>query len=159
MLQAITTLATLATLVASPAIGRSQTPSSPAILLSDRVWILLEAAVEEDDHAPDRVKLDNIADEVIKALAVAAKVDTLPLEKEKEMRNTIDRMVRLEDPVYRLLSRRLLQAFTDAFHNRTPVMLPKGFSVSPLATQIARCFTAIKDVLDWTAEAWPDVLT
>ncbi|KAG8213692.1 hypothetical protein J3R82DRAFT_10390 [Butyriboletus roseoflavus] len=78
-----------------------------------RVWTLLRAEIAGEPDASD-TKLINLADEVIRARKQATATHSTPasspLSKEDEvtLRAAVDRTLRPEDPVYKLLQRRLL---------------------------------------------------
>lgn len=79
-----------------------------------RVWTLLRAEIAGEPDAGD-TKLVNLADEVVRArIQATATTSSTPastaLSKEDEamLRAAVDRTLRPEDPVYKLLERRLL---------------------------------------------------
>jgi T-complex protein 11 len=96
VLQAIVIAAVLRTLL--PA---SESPPSDIMY---RIWTLLLASVNEENHAED-ARLVNLADELIRASSLT---DTDP--DAKKLRAAVARTVRTADPVFLLLQRRLLSA-------------------------------------------------
>ena len=91
-LQAIVVLATLSTLVAAQTVARDW---------SKRVWTLLAEELESGNQ-DSPLRLASIADEVIRADG-----QQLSEDRVAKIRTNVERMVRLDDPVYMLLSRRL----------------------------------------------------
>lgn len=101
-------------------LARLPTPSRPSHISSDRpdpdsfmsrIWTLLRAEIAGEPDTGD-TKLINLADEVVRARTQANTTHSTPtsLSKEEEgtLRATVDRTLRSEDPVYKLLLRRLL---------------------------------------------------
>ncbi|KAH9978792.1 hypothetical protein BGW80DRAFT_1280937 [Lactifluus volemus] len=106
VLQAIVIAAVLRTLLPASA--------SPPSDFMYRVWTLLLASVNEENHAED-ARLVNLADELIRASSLTdADPDAVKL------RAAVARTVRTSDPVFLLLQRRLLSALAERLV-RTPV--------------------------------------
>ena len=88
-----------------------------------RVWNLLKAKIDEEDHpihgtpalqGEGGIKLRNLADEVIRA---ARSLLNPPTDAEEdELRAAVERTLRFADPVFLLLQRRLRHAITGHLH-------------------------------------------
>jgi len=82
---------------------------------TERIWALLGSEVEAPDDGPSETKIINFADEVVMAynntLPPGA---TLDPQLEYRLRSTVDRILRIDDPVFILLQKRLLAALSTA---------------------------------------------
>ncbi|KAF8558060.1 hypothetical protein OG21DRAFT_1494356 [Imleria badia] len=113
-LQALVIAASLGILARLPAPTRpshaSSDPPDPDSFMS-RIWTLLRAEISGEPDAGD-TKLINLADEVVRARTQAHTASSTPTSLSKEedttLRAAVDRTLRYEDPVYKLLQRRLL---------------------------------------------------
>ena len=86
---------------------RALLPSASSPVASDfvlRIWTLLLASVNDEPDSLD-IKLVNFADELIRALG-----GSLDPDEETRLRAAVDRTLKLEDPVFILLQRRLMVA-------------------------------------------------
>lgn len=125
-LQALVIAASLNILTCLPAPTRSSNgrsdPPDPDSFMS-RVWTLLRAEIAGEPDASD-TKLINLADEVVRArkqpTATPSTPASSPLSKDDEatLRAAVDRTLRPEDPVYKLLQRRLLTELSNALVKR-----------------------------------------
>lgn len=122
-LQALVIAASLRILTRLPApthsSNASSNPPDPDSFMS-RVWTLLRAEIAGEPDASD-TKLINLADEVIRAREQATTAHSIsPLSKEDEvtLRAAVDRTLRPEDPVYKLLQRRLLTELSNVLVKR-----------------------------------------
>lgn len=117
-LQALVIAASLRILTRLPAPTRSSHASSdtpdPDSFMS-RVWTLLRAEIAGEPDASD-TKLINLADEVVRVRTQAPV--TLSKEDEATLRAAVDRTLRYEDPVYKLLQRRLLTELSNVLVKR-----------------------------------------
>ena len=118
-LQALVIAASLRILTRLPAPTRSGTPDPDSFM--SRVWTLLRAEISGEPDASD-TKLINLADEVVRARTQASVSPSMPasLSKEDEaaLRACVDRTLRYEDPVYKLLQRRLLTELSNVLVKR-----------------------------------------
>lgn len=127
-LQALVIAASLRILTCLPKPSRSSRsdpdpPDSDSFM--SRVWTLLRAEIAGEPGATD-TKLINLADEVVSARIQASAAGTpatpapAPLSKEDEatLRAAVDRMLRPDDPVFKLLQRRLLTELSDVLVKR-----------------------------------------
>ena len=101
---------------------RSHEPDSDFV---QRVWTLLKAEIDDDSMinpsfdgtftTVPETKLINLADEVVRVRQsyLPAGVQSLPSDEEKRVRDSVDRTLRTNDPVFLLLKRRLLDALED----------------------------------------------
>ncbi|KAG9078990.1 hypothetical protein FS749_008944, partial [Ceratobasidium sp. UAMH 11750] len=86
---------------------RSLIPISPDF--TSRIWALVESAIADPDSSLEpHLKLVNLQDEVIEAYRTHATPHT-PTPDET-LRATVSRTLRTEDPVFRLLQKRLVSA-------------------------------------------------
>ena len=125
-IQALTIAASLRSLVPvprlatnSPSLSQSRTNNlaSPAgRAFTERVWALLEPEIGATNDRPSETKIINFADEVVMAhsSSLPPGVTTLDQQVEKRLRNTVDRILRTDDPVFILLRKRLLAALSIA---------------------------------------------
>lgn len=105
-LQALVIAASLGILARLATPTRSSDPPDPDSFMS-RIWTLLRAEISGEPDAGD-TKLINLADEVVRARTQASATSTSPSkEEDKALRAAVDRTLRYEDPVYKLLQRRL----------------------------------------------------
>ncbi|KAF9222539.1 hypothetical protein BS17DRAFT_684889, partial [Gyrodon lividus] len=92
---------------------------------SSRIWTLLRAEIAGEPGAGD-TKLINLADEVIRARmqadakssASTSLCSSLSKEDETKLRAAVDRTLKPDDPVYKLLQSRLLTALVHALVGR-----------------------------------------
>jgi len=101
---------------------RSHEPDSDFV---QRVWTLLKAEIDDDSiinpsfdgtfTTVPETKLVNLADEVVRVRRsyLPTGVQSLPSDEEKQVRDSVDRTLRTNDPVFLLLKRRLLDALED----------------------------------------------
>ncbi|CAA7259133.1 unnamed protein product [Cyclocybe aegerita] len=105
--------------VANSGSGSSTTPSVVQEFIP-RVWSLLKAEI--DDEAPvsdiDHTKLVNLADEVVRARQLTAKVGG---EEETQLRSAVERTLRSNDPVFLLLGKRLIGVLESLLVSENPV--------------------------------------
>lgn len=147
-LQACTIVATLSTLVKAEA----EPPSMP---WSERVWTLLQSELDESptskSRTEDGIRIANISDEIIRVVSSSG-----PLGKERKdaIRTQVNSMLRLDDPVYALLSRRLKEDILQALSLPPKEEMPMGFRVSPLPREIRSCMLHIANVLEWAYTSW-----
>ena len=134
-LQAVTILATLATIVPV---------TSAASDWSERLHTLLLSEIGAQESSDDTIKLANVADETVRAVQP-------DIAQEKELRASVERMVSLHDPVYKLLNSRLKAAFLADVKTVDPV---KGFQVTPLPAELQEIHVVINSILDWACESW-----
>lgn len=134
-LQAAVVLATLAILVPLTSSGGEW---------AERVHTLLLSEIDPVAGTTEILKLGNVADEIIRAVRPGA-------EQEIKLRASVERMVSLGDPVYKLLSSRLRTAFGTG---GTAVEAVKGFQTIPLPAELKHIDLSIKAVLDWACESW-----
>lgn len=127
-IQALTIAASLGSLVPTPhpaansPLSRSQTDefTSPANWsFTERIWTLLESEISANGDGPSETRIINLADEVVMARvsALPPGVTTLGNHLEQGLRSTVDRILRTDDPVFILLQKRLLAAFSAALLN------------------------------------------
>ncbi|KIK99329.1 hypothetical protein PAXRUDRAFT_822874 [Paxillus rubicundulus Ve08.2h10] len=140
-LQALVIAASLRSLTRLPTPTRASHTNSASDpdSFSSRVWTLLRAEIAGEPGAGD-TKLINLADEVIRARMQAdsksSASPSLSKEDETKLRAAVDRTLKPDDPVYRLLQTRLLTALVNALLKRrqavqhpetgTPVTLRTG---------------------------------
>ena len=123
-LQALTIAASLKSLVPDP---RTTTKFSPPLqpqtddpafsagwTFIKRVWTLLESEIEENYTGLSKTKIINLADEVVMThrRALPPGVTVLDARLEQRLRDTVDRILRADDPVFVLLQKRLLVALS-----------------------------------------------
>ena len=125
-IQALTIAASLRSLVPSPrlATGPSPPPQSQMndfispvnLTFTERIWALLEPEIGATDDGPSETKVINFADEVVMAYSstLPPSVATLDPHLERRLRDTVDRILRTDDPVFILLQKRLLAALSAA---------------------------------------------
>ncbi|KAF8844682.1 hypothetical protein BDN67DRAFT_942801 [Paxillus ammoniavirescens] len=123
-LQALVIAASLRSLTRLPAPARAShtnSASSDPDSFSSRVWTLLRAEIAGEPGAGD-TKLINLADEVIHARMQAdnkgSASPSFSKEDETKLRAAVDRTLKPNDPVYRLLQSRLLTALVNALLKR-----------------------------------------
>jgi hypothetical protein len=91
--------------------------TSPVLwTFTERIWALLEPEIGKADDGSSETKIINLADEVVMAhrSALPRGVTTLDPRLEQRLRSTVDRILRTDDPVFTLLQKRLLAAFSAA---------------------------------------------
>ena len=121
-IQALTILASLKSLVPtartapSPSQSGAYDSTSPVNSFTERIWALLESEISETDDGSLKTKIVNLADEVVitHINALPLGVTTLDARLEQTLRSTVDRILRADDPVFVLLQKRLLAAFSAA---------------------------------------------
>ncbi|KAJ3516419.1 hypothetical protein NLJ89_g1122 [Agrocybe chaxingu] len=98
----------------------SSTTPSVAQEFIRRIWSLLKAEI--DDEAPvadvDHTKLVNLADEVVRARQLVAKVGG---EEEAQLRSAVERTLRSNDPVFLLLRKRLVSVLENLLVSESSV--------------------------------------
>ncbi|BGP09512.1 hypothetical protein JCM10049v2_005385 [Rhodotorula toruloides] len=125
--QVLVVVACLATLVgtAPPPSRTSSTPPANLTAFIERIWTILQAEIgpsaspidpmtgmpsaQDDDTLPSAIRIANFADEVIshRRTMLVASGATLSSEEEARLRASVERVLRYEDPVYKLLKSRL----------------------------------------------------
>ena len=139
-LQAIVILATLSTLVTAQTAARDWT---------ERVWTLLAEELESGSQESP-LRLASIADEVIRASG-----QHLAADRVAKIRMDVARMVRLDDPVYKLLSRRLRDGLVAAqVDTEATVGQLRGYHITPLPVQIDEVHAHIRKLVYWACECW-----
>ena len=124
-IQALTIAASLKSLVPTlrpaatppvPSQSRVGDPMSPINQeFTERIWALLETEIGTADDGPSETKIINLADEVVIAHRSALPPDTtLDPHLEQRLRGAVDRILRINDPVFILLQKRLLVALSAA---------------------------------------------
>ena len=123
-IQALTIAATLKSLVPTarptassprPPLSRASDTTPPAAwTFTERIWALLEPEIGEGDNGPSETKIVNLADEVVMAYrnALSPGMTTLDAHAEQNLRSSVDRILRTDDPVFVLLQKRLLAALS-----------------------------------------------
>lgn len=125
-IQALTIAASLKSLVPTPRL--STTPPVPSQsrvgdsifpvnqAFTERIWALLEPEIGTADGGPSETKIINLADEVVMAhnSALPPGTTTLDPHLEQRLRGAVDRILRINDPVFILLQKRLLTALSAA---------------------------------------------
>ena len=125
-IQALTIAASLKSLVPTPRlaatfpvpsqsrVGDSTFPVNQAF--TERIWALLEPEIGTAEDGPSETKIINLADEVVMAHRNALPPDTTTLDPhvEQRLRSAVDRILRISDPVFILLQKRLLIALSAA---------------------------------------------
>ncbi|KAI9572173.1 hypothetical protein HD554DRAFT_2067588 [Boletus coccyginus] len=146
-LQALVIAASLRILASFPAPTRSSPASSessdPDSFMS-RVWTLLRAEIGGEPDASD-TKLINLADEVVRARTQANATpstasSTLSQDDEATLRAAIDRTLRYEDPVYKLLQSRLMTELSNVLVKRRQEDAARdvGTGVGPVTLRTGR---------------------
>ncbi|CAL1707429.1 unnamed protein product [Somion occarium] len=114
-LQALVIAASLRSLIRLPPAaaqtdGDPSKNESPEHTFTQRVWILLKSEIEGEPDA-DGTKLVHLADEIIRTRrSFGGPVNE---EEENRLRTAVDRTLRTSDPVFTLLSKRLVNALTE----------------------------------------------
>ncbi|KIJ67913.1 hypothetical protein HYDPIDRAFT_107450 [Hydnomerulius pinastri MD-312] len=123
-LQALVIAASLRSLTRLPVPTRSPNTSSSILdpnSFMSRVWTLLRAGIAGEPGASD-TKLINLADEVVRARTQnssgSSASGSLSADDEASLRAAVDRTLKVNDPVYKLLQGRLLTALVDALVKR-----------------------------------------
>jgi hypothetical protein len=91
-----------------------------------RIWTLLLVSVNEEDPE-DEARLDNLADELIRASLLT------DAEATQQLRVAVVRTVRTSDPVFLLLQRRLLVALAERLAH-TPALLDRKGTPAEMRT-------------------------
>lgn len=129
-LQAITiaaSLRALARLPVAPASARNDGTNVQDLV--ERVWSLLEGEIDLGDEGSSSqlgsTKIINLADEVIRARRQSSPTGAISAEEEARVRRDVERTLHPDDPVFRLLHRRLCDGLTtqtlDVLSGKTPV--------------------------------------
>ncbi|BGP33492.1 hypothetical protein JCM10296v2_005296 [Rhodotorula toruloides] len=125
--QVLVVVACLATLVgtAPPPSPTSSTPPANLTAFIQRIWTILQAEIgpsaspidpmtgmppaQDDDTLPSAIRIANLADEVIshRRTMLVASGATLSSKEEARLRTSVERVLRYEEPVYKLLKSRL----------------------------------------------------
>ncbi|KAF8606326.1 hypothetical protein BDV93DRAFT_366028 [Ceratobasidium sp. AG-I] len=173
---------------------RSLVPSSgePGERFSSRVWTLVESALAGPASSPTEadVKLVNLQDEVVEAYKLAYSSTSTSAANmavpDERLRATVTRTLRTEDPVFRLLQKRLataleaelsqparaanvapimmrtgqrLHSTTDdtRYHSTQHVRLRvKGFEDTILDEPMSRILHDIERVIQWVLFCWDE---
>ncbi|KAF8320818.1 hypothetical protein DL93DRAFT_1739102 [Clavulina sp. PMI_390] len=127
----------------------------PAETFTSRIWILLEAEIQRSATADPQIALVNLEDEVWQitkqhASAAATRVASSGPD-EAIIRGNVQRLLRADDPVFKLLMGRLENALVASLHTSTmnggaavdsatplqvPVSMKTGRSANPSVTHI-----------------------
>ncbi|KAH8828022.1 hypothetical protein DL96DRAFT_1815319 [Flagelloscypha sp. PMI_526] len=114
-LQALVIAAALRVLTRLPS-GAKFESGQPGIDFMSRVWTLLCLEIEvEDPTGEEGTKIAHLADEVVRArrfVNISEPSSSLTAEEEKSLRASVERTLRVDDPVFVLLQNRLLSAVT-----------------------------------------------
>lgn len=173
---------------------RSLVPLSggPGELFTSRVWTLVETALAGPTSSPSEsdVKLINLQDEVVEAYRVAysstTSSHTSMMAPDERLRATVTRTLRTEDPVFRLLQKRLISALEaellhpttrnnvapvtmrtgqrlgdandDAPHDSAPHarLRVKGFEDAILDEPMGRILRDIERIIQWVLFCWDE---
>ncbi|GEM08652.1 T-complex 11 family protein [Rhodotorula toruloides] len=199
--QALVVVACLATLVGTAPPPSRTTSAPPADLTAfvERVWTILQAEIGptalpvapmaggsdgptrpvSGGAHPSATRIANLADEVHRALATSGAA--LSGEEETRLRASVKRILRYEDPVYKLLKSRLessVEAALVDFVTQVRATLLEGFAPSPpprtLHLHPAKGFERpaflrnkveevvqtrlIANVWEWMEKSWSDVM-
>lgn len=168
-LQAMTILATLATIVPSgsqpspvstttvssaaaaaapPAAAAATQSSSATSDWSTRVWALLLSEIDTPDNTSvDHIKLSNITDEVVRAMPEGK-------TSRQQIQQNVSRMLALNDPVFKLLSKRLEESLRDSLTRKLSHRIPKGFSIAPLPEVLRQVTADIDEIVSWAGAVW-----
>ncbi|EAU91202.2 hypothetical protein CC1G_06837 [Coprinopsis cinerea okayama7 len=116
---------------------------TPALTFMDRVWTLLKLEIdaEESDKesTPDGgTKLVNLADEVIHVRRLASAPKPVDLDEEMRLRQLVDRTLRVKDPVFVLLRRRLVEAVGRQLLEQFTAPTPAGIDQLPSVMKTGR---------------------
>lgn len=106
-LQGLVIVASLRSLVRLPAATQ---PADPMSSFTQRVWTILKAEIESQPGTSD-TKLIHLADEIVHARRSAG--GAVDEEEEKRLRAAVDRTLRDSDPVFMLLTKRLVNAMAE----------------------------------------------
>jgi len=93
-------------------VGKHPKQTSTDESFTNRIWILLKSEADADMHAAADITLLHLTDEVVRQWKQdrGGDVDNGTEEQEAQLRQTIARILRYEDPVFSLLQRRILTA-------------------------------------------------
>lgn len=118
------------TTTSQPASSSSQSLSNDLEALTARMWILLTAEVDRGGHAAPETKLVNLEDELWQFLQQrnASSTSSRSSMDEANLRTTVQRIVRAEDPVFALYMRRLVSTLQEWIAG--PISRPKDNSTS-----------------------------
>jgi hypothetical protein len=161
------------------ALSPSHPPSSPASL-SQRIWTLLEGEAIKGGYEAPETKLINLEDEVVRVYGK---------DKEESVRVGVRAILRTEDPVFKLLGRRVRGFLDEAVvatrkDSLVPVKLTtgrkrlsgtptgddhaemeeklasvKGFEDPVLQEGLKKILRELRLVVGWVEFVWSDVLT
>lgn len=111
-IQAITIAASLRSLTRLPVVNGS----GHDFML--RVWTLLKGEIDDDFEGKTSelgsIKLINLSDEVVRARRTVSENGNLDPEEESRLRAAVERTLKPDDPVFRLLHRRLADTLTQS---------------------------------------------
>lgn len=133
-LQALVIAATLRSLTRLPPGAKLESGESGIDFMS-RVWTLLRLEIEDEDPTGrEGTKIANLIDEVVRARKLAIEMETpgsgsdlIPGEEDK-LRTAVQRALRVDDPIFLLLQKRLLSALTPAILSWCYPDSPEGHS-------------------------------
>ncbi|KAG9099534.1 hypothetical protein FRC06_005178 [Ceratobasidium sp. 370] len=112
---------------------RSLIPIPPDF--TSRIWALVESAIMEPGPSSEpQLKLANLQDEVIEAYRASRSTHASPHAplSEETLRATVSRTLRTEDPVFRLLQKRLVSAL------EAELVQPASGGVAPIVMRTGR---------------------
>ena len=198
--QALTIAASLRSLAPTPhptanplLLPQSQTNGPTALTswtFAERIWALMEPEIGVNDGEPSsETKIINFADEVVMAHTGALPPGTTTLDPQLEhrLRNAVDRILRTDDPVFILLQKRLLAAFSvalldapDAEQPASVIMrsgrpqrrraspprtvqgevaiVAKGFEDPVIAKQCSIVASTLRRSVEWVERVWGDTM-
>lgn len=134
-LQALVIAASLRSLIRLPPTNLHANQGPPEFDLIQRVWTLLRAEIEGEEGA-DGVKLENLADEIIR---IRQRVGgTLEPEEEARLRAAVDRTVQPRDSVFILLHKRLSEALSERLTTASPTPTTVQAEAAPRILQTGR---------------------
>ena len=156
---------------------------------TERIWALIEPEIAATGGGPSETKIINFADEVVMAHTSALPLGTTTLDPQLEhrLRSTVDRILRTDDPVFILLQKRLLAAFSVAlldapdaeqpasvmmqsgrpqhrrafpprFVQREVAIVAKGFEDPVIAKQCSIAASTLRRSVEWVERVWGDTI-
>lgn len=156
-----------------------------------RLWVLVESAILASPSSSEpQLKLINLQDEVVEAYrsSYATHPPPQPPMPDATLRATVSRTLRTEDPVFRLLQKRLVVALENELvqshsamdvvpavmrtgratesgrvspsrHMETTRVRAKGFDDSALDEPIIHLLQCIRRILEWVEFCWNDFVS